>query len=803
MAKKINVTAVKTYLFKHGEKIALGVCVFLALFLGIVGLWRSMGAGKADKSNLPWADAFKASAIKINQLVQSQQPKELEPDKAALLEEKQYEWKHWNSNHIQGPLINVGEDPLGDKRHNPIALTPKREVEYMNLRYVRGLSFVHEYDARDRTVTVLEMGGDASGLPKANVPPMPPVFGQPGIIPPGSAGSLGQPMRNVRPIRAVVGEVVFPMKQQVQEFQKALRVLSQKQLFDNPEDLPRPLGFTLVRFEILPSGETADPNGVVLFGVDPKTGKLIVADSIQRMLRDSIFDDETPEYLSPYIFAGLTMPMPKLANVAYPKPKLPGIDVSGWPEEGKKGRAKPGMIDIMPVNPGKISTPGSDKKKPPMMEVGEQPKGPEYKKKVLKYKEVKAADPALADRLFGKDADKASKDREKDITKDLYVYHALGEFPEKAAPPKIDPKMPPPIVPVPQTAGGRFVAPWTAVPRRAGEPDGAEPMPQPMPPIVPPVKGMPEGQIDPNMVGADMPDYDRDAVLRFIDPDVKPGKSYQYAIQVRIANPNHKKDAQVAFAALAKEAELKLTKDHWVYTPVIAIPEEYHLFVVDQQLLDEWATGKVDKKAPQLPKDAAAFQVHQWLKTKYEKQRDQKLTIGDWAIAERIVVQRGDQIGVDVPVQVPVWRPEKDDFEMPALVPNPKDKKKEMKPGIQVNLMQTVFDKKDPSIEVELSPPVLVDFVGGRKFKNAGVVEEEVAVDALILTADGRLEVHNSRVASDAGQEADKDRRAAAHKEAHERQERVLTARQRAEEFRSRGAEPAKKGGIDIPRPMP
>ena len=49
--------------------------------------------------------------------------------------------------------------------------------------------------------------------------------------------------------------------------------------------------------------------------------------------------------------------------------------------------------------------------------------------------------------------------------------------------------------------------------------------------------------------GANTKPYE--ALDRFIDVDVKPGKSYKYSIQVRIANPNYKKTTEVAFAALA------------------------------------------------------------------------------------------------------------------------------------------------------------------------------------------------------------------------------------------------------------
>ena len=61
MPKKINAAVAKEFLFLHGEKIALGVCAFLALSFGLVSMIGAMSAG-TDKSGTPYPVAIKKRA---------------------------------------------------------------------------------------------------------------------------------------------------------------------------------------------------------------------------------------------------------------------------------------------------------------------------------------------------------------------------------------------------------------------------------------------------------------------------------------------------------------------------------------------------------------------------------------------------------------------------------------------------------------------------------------------------------------------------------------------------------------------
>jgi hypothetical protein len=96
----------------------------------------------------------------------------------------------------------------------------------------------------------------------------------------------------------------------------------------------------------------------------------------------------------------------------------------------------------------------------------------------------------------------------------------------------------------------------------------------------------------------------------------------------------------------------------------------------------------------------------------------------------------------------------------------------------------------------EADRPVLVDFVGGKRYRgNTNIVDEETAVDALILAPDGRLIVRNSRADTDVTQVVDPR-----DGEITTRQDRVESARRRVNEVLRRGVpgEPANKEGPRI-----
>src|SRR6516165_146649 len=118
MAKKINMTSVKEFLFNHGEKVALGTCALLAVVFGALGLARAFSAGKAD-SGLPWAKAFDKKGNEIATAMAAVREESTE-DMANQLKPSDYVWDEKKSNFEQTQYIYFA-GAEGNKRINPQA----------------------------------------------------------------------------------------------------------------------------------------------------------------------------------------------------------------------------------------------------------------------------------------------------------------------------------------------------------------------------------------------------------------------------------------------------------------------------------------------------------------------------------------------------------------------------------------------------------------------------------------------------------------------------------------------------------
>jgi hypothetical protein len=768
MAKKFNAAAMKELLFNHGEKVALGTCVFIVLVFAVMGLLRATGAGNATGSSQSWAEEFNKMKTRIVQARDGIQPVEMDDETKAKLRKEQYEWKERQTTFDQNAYVNLFETARDNKRVNPVALSAVNDPNLAKLEYINGAVLVHSYDLAERKVNGLEGTVGGEGMPMPMPMPMPGVKGGAGQV------TLPAYAHSVRPTRMVVGTMVYPLKKLVADYTKALRLESQADLFAFPDDLPKFEGFNLVRYEVL-SDDELGPSKVII-GIDGSK-KVKMADGLKKLLREAVYDERMAMNLEPYLFAGLSMPMPKLANRNYAKPVLEGFDFSYWEEDAVTIKSAPAPKKKLPGKKGSgIALPGGKKigrpmdPMPPMGDpMGLKAGGVEQVIKPIAYKDLVKGDPNLANRLFAKD-----------FEKEFNPYHVLGfKPPVVPVDPKGMPNMPMPQMPMGRDGmqGGamsetRFFSAWTVpLPTDEGDPEGAGGTTQPIRPMGTMPGGMGAG-------GVEFKNWDRDALIRFIDVDVEPGKTYKYAVQVRIANPNYKKPTQVAFTALAKPAELPLHKTtSWAWTGPITIPQEYFFYAADQPLLDDWASDKKPAVPPSKDRDAAPIQVHQWVKIKEDLFQGKKYLIGDWAIAEKLLVRRGEQIGVGthMELQVPVWSETKDAFEIPRHIKD--TRKKKMEPGIRIDL-RPVASEKD-GLETTLPPPVLVDFTGGKRYRNTGVFEEDSALDALILSPEGKLVVRNSRVDSDV-----------ANPEARERHERVLHARQRVADTKESLAPP-------------
>lgn len=226
-------------------------------------------------------------------------------------------------------------------------------------------------------------------------------------------------------------------------------------------------------------------------------------------------------------------------------------------------------------------------------------------------------------------------------------------------------------------------------------------------------------------------------LVRFIDVDVEPGASYEYRVQVRMRNPNFKRNKEVASPSYADGAELL---SDWSTVPIqVKVAEEQNCYLVDQYKADNPAARPIasEDRSRQVP-----MQIHKWLQT--SGPATQNLPVGDWGVAERISVFRGEYIGRTVIAKVPLWI---FFFEGFGLIP-PKVK---AQPGTKVgdgNLVDFSPDRKDrPDF-------ILVDFEGSEyvhervkgtsadgKPVTTRITETDKLLEAYILAPDGSLQV--------------------------------------------------------------
>ncbi|MEI7683784.1 MAG: hypothetical protein WCL32_02070, partial [Planctomycetota bacterium] len=207
-----------------------------------------------------------------------------------------------------------------------------------------------------------------------------------------------------------------------------------------------------------------------------------------------------------------------------------------------------------------------------------------------------------------------------------------------------------------------------------------------------------------------------------------------------------------------------------VETPTITIPDEYFLYAVDQKPDNPKIQGGSDDKDAR--PDQAAIQVHRWMKASGDSETGVENVIGDWVIAERLLVHRGDPVGRIVNVEVPVWDKTIAKYALgntlvvagkkKAIVQPPKGLGKFAPPKKEKDEMNVESVSTGIPIDfAETAPPaVLIDFDGGKKVvtMDGKSIRDDSASNLLILKADGRLIVRNNRTDSDPDSDESKDR---------------------------------------------
>jgi hypothetical protein len=214
------------------------------------------------------------------------------------------------------------------------------------------------------------------------------------------------------------------------------------------------------------------------------------------------------------------------------------------------------------------------------------------------------------------------------------------------------------------------------------------------------------------------------ALVRFIDVTIEPGLTYEYRIKVRMDNPNYKQK-NLAYARLAEMKEIEASE--WTVLPRVEVPRDVYYYAMD------------DKPG----RDNAIVQVHRWVKDLFKDPQDEKTStpLGDWTIADRLPVHRGEYIGRLFEVKVPLWNVLKEDFELGVNPKNRQDRK------IPVDFTVRTAQALDPAL--------LVDYQGGKDVQDrlemrtpdnkvkSSLALDSVPVQMLILTPEGRLVVHS------------------------------------------------------------
>jgi hypothetical protein len=279
--------------------------------------------------------------------------------------------------------------------------------------------------------------------------------------------------------------------------------------------------------------------------------------------------------------------------------------------------------------------------------------------------------------------------------------------------------------------------------------------------------------------GADKKDYDN-ALFRFVDVDVKPGYTYDYAIVIRMVNPNYGKPNEVADERWADAKELY---SNYNIIPQVHIPYDTAFYAVDERQLQpefmRYAMAGADKRDA-TPFTGAAVQVQRWVEQVPNQERAAGFPLGLWLMAERLLVRRGEPIGREVRLPVPRWDAAAERFDLVG------------KPGTARS--KSTYPRVDFTVRHgDASPPaILVDYEGGLQDAWVGKkkMSDRSAVRLLVLTPEGKLAVRSSLTDSDVDNPRGKER-----KERYEEVKEMLDKLKESKKPKRKG----KLGGFGTP----
>jgi hypothetical protein len=203
------------------------------------------------------------------------------------------------------------------------------------------------------------------------------------------------------------------------------------------------------------------------------------------------------------------------------------------------------------------------------------------------------------------------------------------------------------------------------------------------------------------------------------------GKQYRYRLRVKMANPNYssrpkeRKDTQPQFA---REQELV---SEWTEVPqTLVVPPDSVVYAVDQKYVQPKLPPRQARNDPN-PSREVAVQIQRWVDFyRPRPEIDAKEGVGDWVIANRVFVSRGEYL------RTRTHR---------AAIP--------VKP---LSVFEYVLDEK--SLIKFGDKSILVDFEGGRlaheRLTPTGrmIMTEQAPMEILMMSPDGRVQARNELV---------------------------------------------------------
>jgi hypothetical protein len=798
----------KQFMLEKGERVGLGVALFLMVLLIIVSLFLP-SHGFFSGSPTEKAKSLEKSAGSVQQQLASSQPGEEDkpqPAERTLAAIREFKPVDGHSYQLAADLFAPSQ--LGpSKRRMPELLPIKEGRAVVTLNQIRTIMMEFQ---RDNILVYLlnDEGGKGGGNRFGNVPGM---FGRggpggrgdgrggiPGGIfgPSGAGNRMGRgmpgmpgmggagmgsllgaadnkkdiPLKPVRldklreesnphyaeqvlPLRAAIIAASFPYRAQLEEFREKLRLPTTADVLNEPSTETDPeAGSNLNAFRFL----RVEVERAVL-GIDGKPMKLPgqksewvpidlkAAYTPYLVLTAKQFEPDDPKY-DLVSFDGLVMPRLKLFN----DDNAPD---AGAGEAEKKDEKKEATHNEYPKVEDQLA----------------------MLRKTLE--ELKNRDPNTIQRPPSQFT----------VDKSFNVFSRAGENTQQGAPgmpgmpgmpgaagreggePSRRPGLGGPAMP---SMPGGFRGPASLKPGAAGGVGR----------IGPGAPGMPGGPGMPGMDTADStpPEY---CLVRVVDPTVEPGFVYQYRLRVRMANPNYGRNKEVASLTYAQEKELPVDDSKWYVVPnTVSVPPDLYYYAVDQLDLDGGRNKyKGINRDVGVSKDRTALQLHRWLEGFQPKGSTKTLPVGEWVVAERVIINRGEYVGRRQRIEFPYWRTTQEQF---VVATEPGATRKA--PGVEVSFRPARPDGLDT---------VLVDFEGGRQECDRVIsrdedgkekkkkVQDVSANEVLLLTPDGKLLAHE-------GAEDTKDK---------ERVERLKQVQDRIKEVKNPSGGGTQPGGPGKP----